>query len=739
MPIWSAEIKELQKLYESFKGQLPELEKELGKLIKADDENMILLYSRRCLEVIITDLCECELNRERGTEPLKGIIDKLKKEKKIPGHLASSMYSLNDLSTYGTHPKEFDPEQVKPVLVNLDIIIKWYLKYKDAQGIGKQKTEESKNETKVSDDAAGKIQKSKKRLILLLSGLTLVVAIVVVALFVFNMIGGGRQIKGLEKSIAVLPFIDDSPETNAETTSFANGLMEEILINLQMIKEFRVPGRTSVEQYRNLFDKSLSEKARELNVNYIIEGSVQKYGDKFRLRVQLIRAKGKETHLWAKSFEQEINSTKDIFNIQSQIAQAIANELETVITPEEKLLIIKTPTASLTAYDFFQRGREEHWKYILYNDSASLKDAEGYYYKALEYDSTFAQAYTGLAWVYWNKNIWKEYFLQNFMDSVLSLSNRALSYDDKLSEAYIFRGLYFKENGELDLALAEYNKAIKYNPNDWWGYVERGSLYYNLDDLVNVVDNFYRAVELNRGQQLRLLLRIFGSALCDAGFPEKNKIYLKEAVKLDGDSLNYYYRLGGTELHYIGNFKDALEYLQKAYALDSNNIGILKDIGYTYMFLHQYSKSLEYYKKGFKRSKDPLGIEMMNEMHRIGYSYWQMGYKVEAKYYFNKQIEYCNRSIEAGRYLEGSTGVYYDLAGVYAFIGDKDKAYVNLRIFNQKNKNHSLWIVTLIKNDPLFDSIRNEEEFQQIVSDIEAKYQAEHERVRIWLEENDML
>jgi len=59
MPIWSSEIKELEKLYESFKGQLPDLEKELGKLIKADDENMILLYSRRCLEVIITDLCEC--------------------------------------------------------------------------------------------------------------------------------------------------------------------------------------------------------------------------------------------------------------------------------------------------------------------------------------------------------------------------------------------------------------------------------------------------------------------------------------------------------------------------------------------------------------------------------------------------------------------------------------------------------------------------------------------------------
>ena len=105
---------------------------------------MILLYSRRCLEVIITDFCECELNRERGTEPLKGVIDKLHKEKKILVHIVSSVYGLNELSTYGIHPKDFDPEQVKPVLVNLFIIINWYLKYKnivtvDKTGVDKEK------------------------------------------------------------------------------------------------------------------------------------------------------------------------------------------------------------------------------------------------------------------------------------------------------------------------------------------------------------------------------------------------------------------------------------------------------------------------------------------------------------------------------------------------------------------------------------------------------------------------
>src|SRR5512136_951719 len=127
MAIWLSEINELENLYKSLKDQLTDLLKELEQLIKIEDANVALLYSRRCLEVIITDLCECELKKSKGTEPLKGIIDKLQKEEKVPGNITASMHGLNTLSTFGTHPKDFDPEQVKPVLNNLLIIVKWYL------------------------------------------------------------------------------------------------------------------------------------------------------------------------------------------------------------------------------------------------------------------------------------------------------------------------------------------------------------------------------------------------------------------------------------------------------------------------------------------------------------------------------------------------------------------------------------------------------------------------------------
>jgi hypothetical protein len=212
MTLWVTEIKELESLYSSIKGRFPELEKELEQLIETKDDNVVMLYSRRCLEIIVTDLCECELKRPRKTEPLKGIIDKLHREEKVPSHIITSMDHLNSLSTYGTHPKDFDPEQVRPILLNLATIIKWYVKYKDTHIISQAKPEEAKYESKETVDIREGIRKPKKKLILLLSGL-LVVMVIVVALFIFNIIGGGKQTKEIEKSIAVLPFksLSDDP------------------------------------------------------------------------------------------------------------------------------------------------------------------------------------------------------------------------------------------------------------------------------------------------------------------------------------------------------------------------------------------------------------------------------------------------------------------------------------------------------------------------------------------------
>ena len=120
----------------------------------------------------------------------------------------------------------------------------------------------------------------------------------------------------------------------------------------------------------------------------------------------------------------------------------------------------------------------------------------------------------------------------------------------------------------------------------------------------------------------------------------------------------------------------------------------------------------------------------------IGYAYWANGFNEEAEYYFDTGLEVYKILNELGRVPQRSN--LYAPAAMYAFLGDKDKAYEYLKLYIQRIK-VSIVKIKDIKYNPLFDSIRDEPEFQQIVSEMEAKYQKEHERVRQWLEENDLL
>jgi tetratricopeptide (TPR) repeat protein len=351
----------------------------------------------------------------------------------------------------------------------------------------------------------------------------------------------------------------------------------------------------------------------------------------------------------------------------------------------------------------------------------------------LEYDSTFAQAYTGLAMVYWSKHFWRELFSEDFLDSVLILTDIALSLDDQLAEAYAVRGGYYEIIGLTEQALKEYDIAINFNPNDWMAYFRKGWLHI-YDDNIKAIENLQKSVSLNRGLELPNLFVPLSWAYTVAGFTEKAKYYTQEVFQLNGDSMAYYGGLGYIEF-YLGNFEKAIELLEKGYTIDSNNIKNLQYLGECYMFNGQYEESLKYFKKWIER-RDTREELTFQRIHWVGYAYWKNGYKEEAEYYFNELINYYNRLDELGR--GENIFSYYDLAGMSAFWGDKDKAYEHLKIYNRK-KVFGLWEVFYIKNDPLFNSIRDEPEFQQIVSEIEAKYQAEHERVRKWLEDQGLL
>jgi TolB-like protein len=536
----------------------------------------------------------------------------------------------------------------------------------------------------------------------------------------------------LEKSIAVLPFLNDSPSDS--TTYFINGVMDEILNNLQKIGDFRVLSRTSVEQYRGSTKSSIPKIAKELDVNYIVEGSGQKYGNTFRLRVQLIEAHN-DKHLWAKSYEQEIRDTKDIFRLQSQIAQSIASELETSIKPEEKQLIEKLTTSNLTALYFYQKGMTELAK-LEYptsrkvnqetnkNNTKILLAAKKQFDKSLEYDSTFALAYAQIAKAFRFRSA------NVNLDTVLFLSNRALSYDGQCDEAFVSRGLYYYSL-DMEKAMGEFDKALKINPNMWEAYYWKGYGIEN-EDLVESISNYQKAATLNHDSQYSDLLFALSNKYITAGFPEKAKRINMEIAQLDGDSIRYF--TNSSIIEWVaGNYKNAYDLAKKAYDLDSTNVWTLRHLGIYSMIDGKLKESLRYFKKLLPNN---TGMELSH----LAYINLINGYKNDADIYLKRLMENCKERLAINKPLTAFDhfGTYYNLASIYAMRGDKEKAYENLRLFNKASIIQSR-MVALLKTDPWFDIYRSDPDFKKILSEIESNYMAEHERVRKWLDQNKML
>jgi len=572
-----------------------------------------------------------------------------------------------------------------------------------------------------------KLQKKQKKLTYNLI-IGVIAAIIIIILFWMYLPVNEESEK--EKSIAVMPFDNESDDTQNEY--FVNGMMEDIRNNLSIIGDLRVISKTSTEKYR---ETSLSTKeiAEELDVNYLLEGTVQKQGNQVKIHAQLIEAKI-DDHIWTKTYLRDIS---EVFEVQSEIAQIIAKELYSTITPLQKEILETIPTTNLTAYDFFLRARDVHTNYWLDNNNKNaLEKAITLYNRSLEYDSTYAQAYTGLAIAYFDKHYWGTYFEEDFMDSSLILSNIALSYDNQLSEAYYIRGRYFREaRGEYKKALNDFDKAIFIDPSYSWAYYQRGNLYlYNLGDNIKAIKNYHKAAILDHSFLLPTVLRNLCQAYDNSGFINKVMYYQQEALKLDSDSSKYFLQLGGQEYN-KGNFEVSSEYYNKCFQYDSSrDMAILMLVTLNNIL----GNNLEAYNYALKLIELVDSKELITSMHRIGYAFWQVGKQEEAKYYFDNQIKYCLESIRLNRWYAINKSAHYDLAGVYAFLGEKEKAYQYLDELVQR-KSFPAWWIDFARHDPLFNSIREEERFQKIYQNMEAKFQKEHDRVKAWLEEEGML
>src|SRR5207302_10989255 len=196
------------------------------------------------------------------------------------------------------------------------------------------------------------IQKRRKRLRwATMTAALLAFAMIAVGIAMFSGYRVRSMLAAPEKSIAVLPFENLSEEK--ANAFFADGVQDEILTNLAKIAELKVISRTSVMQYKTGVARNLREIGQQLGVAHLLEGTVQRAGNKVRVNAQLIDART-DGHEWADNYDRPID---DVFAIQSEIAKAIADQLQAKLSPKEKNAIEQAPTRDLVAFDLYSRAK----------------------------------------------------------------------------------------------------------------------------------------------------------------------------------------------------------------------------------------------------------------------------------------------------------------------------------------------------------------------------------------------
>ena len=272
-----------------------------------------------------------------------------------------------------------------------------------------------------------------------------------------------------KNSIAVLPFANRSAD--AEDVYFTDGVHDDLLTQLSKIDAFSVISRTSVMEYRDT-TKNLREIARELSVANIMEGSVQRSGDRVRINVQLIDA-GTDEHMWAEIYDREL-TTSNLFDIQTEIAKAIAAALKATLTDTELASVADVPTDNVAAYDFYLQARRFAQNETRNGYAAAVELFE----ESLALDPEFKFAWIGLARSHIT-NYWLYGGDPRDRDMARQAIDRARQIDANFAELYMAEGFYWYW-AHLDYERALYNleKAIEIMPgNDeahmWRGWVSR--------------------------------------------------------------------------------------------------------------------------------------------------------------------------------------------------------------------------------------------------------------------------
>ena len=358
-------------------------------------------------------------------------------------------------------------------------------------------------------------------------------------------------------SIAVLPFENRSDQE--KDAFFVDGIHDDILTQLTKIGAMKVIARTSVEQFRDtkLTTKEIGEK---LGVTRVLEGGVQRAGDRVRVTVQLIDT-ATDGHLWAENYDRELTAA-NIFAIQSEVATAIANTLNATLTAGEKARVSAVPTQSLEAWEAYQLGKQRMAK----RTSDALTDAERFFQRAIGLDPNFALAYAGLAETYYLQAEFGNARWDANSEKGEQAAAKALALDPNLAEAWVSSALVAMYKGQDERTEQALRRAIQLNPNhagayDWlsWQAINLG----RGDEALALAEQAAGLDPLSAGINARLGIR-----LSNVGRFAEAEDRLRRSIEIDPSVSIAYRNLGLLRAYSFNRFVDGVPLVRKAVELD---------------------------------------------------------------------------------------------------------------------------------------------------------------------------
>ena len=428
-------------------------------------------------------------------------------------------------------------------------------------------------ETSTSPSKTVTVTSRPKRIIQIISGVSILVFLAVILYFLFK----PETVERID-SIAVLPLENLSGDPEQEY--FVDGMTEAIITELSKIGALRVISRTSIMQYKDV-KKSLSSIANELNVNSILEGSVIQSEGQVRITVQLIGL-SPERHLWANNYDRDLTG---FLSLSAEVATEIAREIKISLTPEEKGRLTVIRKVNPEANRLYLRALYQMNKSTI--KEATLKSIK-YLNQALEIDPNFALAYVGLADAYLRYNNTGYSSYEDILPKVKSAINKALEIDSTLGEAYgILSDIRFRENLDWIEREGTLQKVIELNPNSVDSHIDYSSFLSSLGRHQEALAELKIAQQLDPlSEDLDIFAarRYFSARLYD----EAIESFLF-ALELEPDDINYKWWLAQAYLH-NGMYEKAIEeFLSRKVKSPETNWAL----GYTYAVAGYPEKATE--------------------------------------------------------------------------------------------------------------------------------------------------